>query len=130
MRLAAAMFLVLLLAPHAWAEDLCADCRSTATADATRCAQSVVTPTEGVACKAKLEAAMQACQEVACKSEVTAKMAAMCPDCLKDAAAEAKKCEAPPAASGEREACVKRAAGMKKACEDKFCGLPGVKRVP
>ena len=129
MRLAA-MFVALLLAPHAWAEDLCADCRSSATADATQCAQSVVTPTEGEKCNAKLEAAIRACQEVFCQPDVAAKMAAMCPDCLKDAAAEAKKCEALRPASGQREACAKKAAGMKKLCEEKFCGLPAVKRVP
>jgi hypothetical protein len=130
MRFAAATFVAFLFAPHVWAEDLCADCRSTATADAAQCAQSVVTPTEGEKCNAKLEAAMRACQEVFCQAEVAAKMAAICPDCLKGAAAEAKKCEALPAASGEREACAKKAAGMKKACEDRFCGLPAVKRVP
>jgi Skp family chaperone for outer membrane proteins len=126
----AAMFVALLLAPHAWAEDLCADCRSTATVDTARCVQSVVTPTEGEMCNAKFEAAMRACQEVFCQAELAAKMAAMCPDCLKDAATEAKKCEALRPASGEREACEKKAAGMKRLCEEKFCGLPGVKRVP
>ena len=127
MKTLALLALALALAPRAWAEDPCDDCRQSAAADAAKCHHLVLTATEGEGCKAKLDGAMRACQEGACKAEVAAKMSALCPDCLKSATAEAKKCEALPAASSEREACAKRTAGMKKACEEKFCGAQRAK---
>ncbi|HEX7466626.1 MAG TPA: hypothetical protein VF309_08290 [Usitatibacter sp.] len=104
----------------AHAQVTCAECKSTALAEASQCrAQAAPDPALLAQCDKKYAEMGLGCQETACRADAGASAAAQCSDCVKQAEAEVKKCAQLP--RDVRLACEARVASEKKSCEDKSC---------